>query len=82
MTHLVVRIDDELAVEVDRLVDAGVVASRSDAVRRGLLALVDVEGRRAVGAAIVEGYRRRPQTGDGLGWGDDMTVSMIGEESW
>ena len=82
MTQIVVRIDDELAVKVDRLVDTGIVASRSEAVRRGLRALVDAERRRAIGAAIVEGYRRLPQTGDGLGWGDDMSVSMIVEEPW
>lgn len=59
----------------------GIVVSRSDAVRRALRALVDAERRRAVGAAIVEGYRRQPQTDD-LGWGDDMTRAMIAEEPW
>ena len=56
--------------------------SRSDAVRKALRALVDAERRRAVGAAIVEGYRRQPQTDDDLGWGDDMTRAMIAEEPW
>lgn len=82
MTQIVVRVDDELARQVDRLVHAGVVESRSDAVRRALRALVDVERRRAVGAAIVEGYRRQPQTDDGPGWGDEMTRAMIAEEPW
>lgn len=82
MTQLVVRIDEGLARNVDRLVDSGIVESRSDAVRRALRALVDAERRRAVGAAIVEGYRRMPQTDDDLGWGGHMTRAMIAEEPW
>ena len=82
MTQIVVRIDDQLSRQVDRLVATGIVESRSDAVRRGLRSLVDEERRRAVGAAIVEGYRRVPQTDDDLGWSDDMSRSMIAQEPW
>ena len=82
MTQIVVRLDDDLARQVDRLVHTGVVVSRSDAVRRALRALVDAERRRAVAAAIVEGYRRQPQTDDDLGWTDGMTRAMIAEEPW
>ena len=82
MPQIVVRLDDDLAGAVDQLVDAGVAASRSDAVRRALRALVEAERRRTVGAAIVEGYRRRPQNDDYLGRTDDMTRAMIAEEPW
>ena len=82
MAQIVARIDDELVAQVDQLVDSGVVASRSDAVRIGLRSLVDIQRRRAIAAAIVEGYRRRPQTDREVGWSDDITRSMIAEEPW
>lgn len=82
MPQLVTRLDERLVADVDRLVEAGVVASRSDAVRRGLVELIERERRSAVGAAIAEGYRRRPQTDDEVGWADAATAQMIAEEAW
>lgn len=60
----------------------GIVESRSDAVRRGLLVLLEEERLRAACTAYVEGYRRLPQSDDDLGWNDDMSRSMIAEEPW
>ncbi len=82
MAQLVTRIDDELAAELDALVSEGVVESRSDAVRRALRALVDRHRRRRIGEAIVEGYRKQPQTEEEIGWADEATVRMIAEEPW
>ena len=82
MTQLVTRVDDELVRHVDRLVENGAVKSRSDAVRRGLRALVDTERRRSVAGSIVDGYRRLPQAEDEAGWTEDMARSMIAEEPW
>ena len=82
ITRLVARVDHALVRQVDDLVDRGVVASRSDAVRRGLRTLVDIKRRRSVAAAIVEGYRRQPQTVDEAGWSDENTRAMIAEEPW
>lgn len=82
MTQLVTRVDDDLVRQVDRLVEDGTVSSRSDAVRLGLRALVDLERRRSVAAAIVEGYRRQPQTEDEAGWSDELANAMIAEEPW
>lgn len=82
MTQLVTRVDDELVQQVDRLVESGAVTSRSDAVRQGLRALVDLERRRSVAEAIVEGYRRQPQAEVEAGWSDEMARSMIAEEPW
>lgn len=82
MTQLVARVDDELVQQVDRLVESGAVTSRSDAVRRGLRALVDRERRRSVAAAIVDGYRRQPQVEDEAGWSEEIARSMIAEEPW
>lgn len=82
MAQLVTRIPDGLAEEIDRLVAAGVVSSRSEAVRLGLERLVDRERRRQIGQAIVDGYTRIPQTEDELLWTDEDTRRMIEEEPW
>ena len=82
MIQIAVRLDDELVAQVDQLVRSGVVASRSQAVRDGLRSLVDQRRRRAVGEAIVEGYRRLPQTDEEIAWSDEATAAMIAEEPW
>lgn len=82
MAQLVTRVDDELAGAVDELVAAGVVESRSDAVRLGLEALIDRHRRAAIGARIVEGYRATPQTEAEVGWADAGSIQMIAEEPW
>lgn len=82
MAQFVTRIDDELATSVDALVAAGAVASRSDAVRYGLQALVDHHRRRRTADSIVEGYRAQPQREDESGWSDEATIRMITDEPW
>jgi Arc/MetJ-type ribon-helix-helix transcriptional regulator len=79
MAQLVTRLDQGLLAEVDRLIADGVVASRSEAVRLGL---VDQHRRRQVGAAIVDAYRRQPQTDEELAGLDDATRALVGEEPW
>ncbi len=82
MTQLVTRIDDDLASLIDELVAEGVVESRSDAVRRGLQVLIDQHRRRRTAEAIIRGYQEHPQTEGEVGWADQATVRMIGEEPW
>jgi Arc/MetJ-type ribon-helix-helix transcriptional regulator len=82
VAQLVTRIPDGLAEAVDRLVADGVVGSRSEAVRLGLERLVDRARRDAIGRAIVEGYRRVPQTDEELAWADAATREMIEDEPW
>jgi len=82
MTQFVTRIDEHLASLIDELVAEGVVDSRSDAVRRGLRSLVDQHRRRRTAEAIVRGYRDLPQSEEEVGWADEATVRMIGEEPW
>lgn len=76
------RLDGELLREVDRLVHLGVVASRSEAVRRALGQLVERERRAEIGRRITEEYRQRPQTEAEVGWADEATARMIAEEPW
>ncbi len=82
MTQLVTRIDEDMAAQLDQLVATGEFNSRSDAVRRGLAALIDTHQRRRIGDAISDGYRRLPQTQQEMGWADSATASMIAEEPW
>ena len=82
MVQLVTRVSDELAADVDGLVASGRASSRSDAVRSALERWIDAERRRGIGDAIVEGYRRMPQTEEELAWADSAAAAMIAEEPW
>lgn len=82
MVQLVTRVDDKVADALDELVSSGVVASRSEAVRVALDRLIDRHRRDQIGAQIVEGYRRVPQTVDEGGWSEAASRAMIAEEPW
>lgn len=82
MAQLVTRVSDELLASVDDLVARRVVGSRSEAVRIGLRAVLDRDRRHAVASAIIDGYRRRPQSAEEVGWPDEASASMIAEEPW
>jgi Arc/MetJ-type ribon-helix-helix transcriptional regulator len=82
MAQLVTRVDDRLLADVDALVSEGVAATRSDAVRLGLEALVDRYRRAQTGRAIIDGYRRHPQYGEEEAGLDDATRALIEEEPW
>lgn len=80
--QLVTRVGDDLVAHVDALVEAGVLESRSQAVRLGLERLVDELERERIGRLIVEGYTRIPQTDDELEWTDAAARRMIADEPW
>jgi Arc/MetJ-type ribon-helix-helix transcriptional regulator len=82
MAQVVTRLNDDLLAEVDGLVAGGVVASRSDAVRAGLQALVDQHRRQLMGRRIREGYQQKPQTDNELAGLDDATKALVFEEPW
>lgn len=82
MTQIVARIDDSLIAAVDDLVHAGVVASRSEAMRIGLQKIVDDHNRRLTGARIVNAYRDVPQTKEELAGIEASTRALIEEEPW
>ena len=83
MAQVVARLNDDLVAAVDELVSEGIFESRSDAVRRARWNfVVDRQRRKRIGDAIVEGYRRIPQTEDEIAWADAATIEMIEEEPW
>jgi metal-responsive CopG/Arc/MetJ family transcriptional regulator len=82
MTQVVARIDDGLVAAVDDLIAAGVVGSRSEAMRLGLQTLVDEHRKRLIGEQIAAAYRRHPQTEDEIAGLDASTRALIEEEPW
>lgn len=82
MTQVVARIDDSLMAAVDDLVRAGVVTSRSEAMRIGLQRVVDDHHRRLTGERIANAYRDRPQTKEELTGIEASTRALIDEEPW
>ena len=77
MPRLGAQIDAELVSQVDDLVAAGVVKSRSDAVRRGLREMI--QQRRMVDEEIVQGYLKHPQTEDEMALAHASAMSLLRE---
>jgi metal-responsive CopG/Arc/MetJ family transcriptional regulator len=82
MTQVVVRVDDELVGQVDELVEAGVVSSRSEAVRLALRRLVEAHRRLETGGRIADGYREIPQDEELEAWARLAAEAMIEAEPW
>lgn len=80
--QIAVRIPDALVHDLDQVVAHGDFASRAEAVRTAIVALVDAERRRHIGVAIAEGYRRRPQTDDEVERATAAAIASIHEEPW
>jgi Arc/MetJ-type ribon-helix-helix transcriptional regulator len=82
MAQLVTRVDDRLLAAVDALVDEGVAATRSDAVRIGLEGLVERHRRQQTGQAIVDAYQEHPQSEDEVAGLNEATRALVEEEPW
>lgn len=82
MTQVVTRLDDQLVADLDSLVAAGDFASRSEGVRVALERLVDERRRRRIGAEIVAGYERYPETDEETAHAERLTRASIAEEPW
>ncbi len=81
-TQIAIRVPDDLLSAVDRLVEAGFVDSRADAVRRGLEHQVAAARRAEIDAAIVEGYRNQPITAAEETLAEAALRASILEEPW
>jgi metal-responsive CopG/Arc/MetJ family transcriptional regulator len=82
MTQIVTRLNDKLVAGLDGLIAEGFVASRSEGVRVALEKLVDEQRRRRIGAEIVAGYERYPETDEELAQAEQATRALIEEEPW
>ncbi|HEY7667425.1 MAG TPA: ribbon-helix-helix domain-containing protein [Actinomycetota bacterium] len=77
-----IRMSEDLARALDDLVAAGRFATRAEAVRAAIERLVEAERRREVGRAIVQGYRRVPQTPAEVAAATAAATRAIDEEPW
>jgi Arc/MetJ-type ribon-helix-helix transcriptional regulator len=80
--QIAVRLPEELLTVLDDLVGRGVYDSRAAAVRAGIEALHELDRRRLVDLAVVEGYRRTPPTGTERGAALESLRDAILEEPW
>jgi Arc/MetJ-type ribon-helix-helix transcriptional regulator len=78
--QIAVRLPDDVAASLEELVETGRFETKAEAVRAALEALVESERRRAIGARIVEGYLRIPQTDDEVAAATEAAVRSIDEE--
>ena len=78
--RITIRIPEELSTAVDGLVDAGLFATRADAVRAALETLVDGERRREIGSRIADGYPRIPQDQEEVAGATEAAIRSIHEE--
>ncbi|MDA8400529.1 MAG: ribbon-helix-helix domain-containing protein [Actinomycetota bacterium] len=82
MTQMISRVSEELIVKVDRLIQEGVVATRSEAIRMGLEQLVETHERERIIRHIAEAYRLTPQTDEELVGIAKSTAALVKEEPW
>ena len=80
--QIAVRLPESLLEQLDSLIRRGVFPTRAAAVRAGIELLAELEERRGVDRAIVDGYRRSPPTA-----GEDAAAlaslrEAIAEEPW
>lgn len=80
--QIAVRLPRRAIEALDELVDRGVYPSRAAAVRAGVAAITALERRRAVDAAIVDGYRRVPPTAEEDAAAIASLREAIAEEPW
>jgi Arc/MetJ-type ribon-helix-helix transcriptional regulator len=80
--QIAVRIPDELAQELEALVDTGAFETKADAVRSALEAMIDARRRADIGNRIAEGYRSVPQDADDEASARRSAIRSIHEEPW
>ena len=88
MLHLVptqqiaVRLPESLLVELDSLVERGLYENRAAAVRAGIEGVTEQDRRRRIDEAIVDGYRRIPQSKGDVDAAVTSLRDAILEEPW
>lgn len=81
-TQIAVKVPDELLGEVDRLVERGAFASRSQAIRSGLEAVVGSQRRRDLDQRYRDSFASLPETDEELADARRLAVDSIRDEPW
>ncbi len=80
--QIAVKLEDDAVAQLDRLVADGSFASRSEAVRSAVDALVRSRERRKIDDAFTEGFRRQPESDDEMDDARRRAIASIEEEPW
>lgn len=80
--QIAVKLPDELVGEIDELVERGAFASRSQAVRAGLDAIVAARRQDELERRYREAAARHPETADELAEATRLAVDAIDDEPW
>lgn len=80
--QIAVRIPDALLAALDDLVARGVYESRAAAVRAGIEAITELDRRRSLDRAMIDGYRRIPPTASERDVAVASLREAIIEEAW
>ena len=80
--QIAVKLPDDLVGEVDRLVQRGDFDSRSQAVRRGLEAMVADRRRQELDRRYRDAMSRLPETEEEMAEATRSAVDAIHEEPW
>jgi Arc/MetJ-type ribon-helix-helix transcriptional regulator len=81
-TQLAVKLSESVVDEIDRLIEQGRFANRTDAVRAALDRMLGELREEQVTAAIVAGYQRMPPDEADDAWAEAATRAMIMDEPW
>lgn len=81
-TQIAVKLADTTVAAVDRLVDSGRIASRSEAVRLGLDHVVRTYADAEIDRSFATGFRRLPETASELADAERLAGESIAEEPW
>ncbi len=80
--QIAVKLPDALVDEIDRLVEAGGFDSRSQAIRRGIEAMVAGQRRQEIDRQHREALTRLPETSGEIDEARALAVSAINDEPW
>ncbi len=81
-TQIAVKLPDRLVGELDRLVEAGAFASRSQAVRSGLEAMVAARRSEEIDRRYRDAGTRVPESDAELSDATRLAVGAIDDEPW
>jgi len=82
MPTVALRLPDEMIVVIDGLVSEGSFSTRTDVIKQALERLFAALERERIDQAIIEGYRRIPETQEEMAQAYRNLREMVEEEPW
>ena len=82
MPTVAIRLPDEMIIEIDGLIEAGSFSTRTDVIKGALQRLLADLERERIDQAIIEGYRRIPETEEEMAQAYQNAKEMVDEEPW